>query len=354
MRSLLVTMLLCAPNLVAQQPRTAGDVAEQKRLAQRALERNRAQVDRLVDMRLRHDLGLLPSLDDDVVRVETPKSTRDMDRMRSELAEIQAHNTVLSGEYDRVRRMVSELHAKARAGAGDGENGEFVPVPSAGSRLPIASEGGRDTISGSTSEVASVPAGPAVEMAPSKVRAEDLGPLALDPPRAQIHGSSDHYRVAQSLFKAGQALMDRANALRTQGRADVAKELDDRGRERLLRAVDELKPLLEQKRPPFVALFYLGRCRELLFRYSERHEGLSLETSSRDFQRREQEVRDPFLQISARDVKKSGESGEVETLGSWGQAAKTAMEHFRWMNINGRYDATSKIEALTWPGADQR
>ena len=62
------------------------------------------------------------------------------------------------------------------------------------------------------------------------------------------------------------------------------------------------------------------------------------------------EVREPFLAISARDVRKTGERGEVEVLGAWGKAAQSAMEHFRWMNLHAGYDPRAAIEALTWPG----
>ncbi|MFN3243512.1 MAG: hypothetical protein ACE37K_18555 [Planctomycetota bacterium] len=358
MKPLAWIALSLATALAAQEPLNPDQVAEQRRLAQRALEHNESQVERLIDMRLRHDLGLLPSLDDDVVRVQRSTSSRDMDRMRSELQDIQARNTVLAGEYDKVRRMVADLNRKARESAAEPDPGQFVPVPSPGARVSSNGANARRNPSrpnqSRLNQGSRMPAAPAGESQASKVEPSDLGSLALDPLRAQIHGSKDHQRVAQSLFKAGQALMDRAVSLRAQGRVEAARELDDRGRERLLRAVDELQPLLQEKQPPFVSLFYLGRCRELLFRYSQRHEGLSLEASRRAFNQRAQEVRDPFLQISARDVSKGGESGDVETLGPWGQAAKTAMEHFRWMNINSRYDATAKIEALTWPGADQR
>ncbi|MGK0205236.1 MAG: hypothetical protein ACI9S9_004324 [Planctomycetota bacterium] len=37
-------------------------------------------------------------------------------------------------------------------------------------------------------------------------------------------------------------------------------------------------------------------------------------------------------------------------IGLWGQAAKTAMEHFRWMNVHSGFDQTAKIQSLTWPG----
>ncbi|MGK0264821.1 MAG: hypothetical protein ACI8UD_003483, partial [Planctomycetota bacterium] len=72
--------------------------------------------------------------------------------------------------------------------------------------------------------------------------------------------------------------------------------------------------------------------------------------TQREFTRREQDVRDPFLQITARDIRKTGIDGATEVLGLWGQAAKTAMEHFRWMNVHSGFDETATIQSLTWPG----
>ena len=59
------------------------------------------------------------------------------------------------------------------------------------------------------------------------------------------------------------------------------------------------------------------------------------------------------LTWNARDaalLRKVGARGETEVLGPWGKAAQTALEHFRWMNLNAGYDATALIDALTWPG----
>ena len=64
-----------------------------------------------------------------------------------------------------------------------------------------------------------------------------------------------------------------------------------------------------------------------------------------EFQRRAQAVRDPLLRILSRP-----ENPGVPSDAEWRQAAKTADENFRWMNINAIYDATDEIEALTWPG----
>ena len=130
----------------------------------------------------------------------------------------------------------------------------------------------------------------------------------------------------------------------------VAEAFDERGKQRLERALVELEPLLTKKTPSYAALFCKGRCLELLFRPSIRYDGLSLTRSARLYQQREQEVREPFLAISARDVTKGGERAELDILGPWGTAAQAAVEHFRWINVHGDYEPVTPIGSLTWPG----
>jgi hypothetical protein len=331
----------------ADQP----DPAEIRRSAQRALDQNRVEVERLIEMRLRHDLGLMPHLEDDLVPAGKPATTLEMAQQRTQLEKLVDTTKFYRGEYEKLQQALARLDEGVEKEISTPDEGQFIP--SAGEVVKKAV--GPTSIQTPTTVISSdparvIPAAPAVEVAPDRVTDVDLGDLALDPLKAQINGSTDHLRVAQSLFKVGQALMDRGRFLAAKKRTQAAKELDDRAKKRLLRAVEELKPLTSVKDPEYAALFCLGRCLELLFRYSERHEGLSLASTAKKYQTREQLVRDPFLQISARDVHSSGEAGKVEVLGDWGQAAKTAMEHFRWMNLNANYDASAKIEALSWPG----
>lgn len=352
---------LCAIALAsaspAQVPAASGDPEEAQRM-QRALQQNRAEVERLLDLRVRHDLGLPTADAEPTFRSGAAATTESMERMQRQLREEDAATRSLRDRFEHLHAEVERLRAEAAARAQREQAAHaFVDVPTPGSRVGGAAAGAWPQVSAGADPASGLPRLPAPAPAGESAagpHAGELGPIVRDPLRAQIHGSDDHLRVAQALFKAGQALMDRGDVVRAQGAVDAAKELDERARERLVRAVDELQPLLARPEPPFVALFYLGRTRELLFRYSERHEDLSLATSPREFQRREQEVRDPFLSISARDVRKTGERGDVEVLGEWGQAAQTAMEHFRWMNLHGGYDARAAIEALTWPGERER
>jgi len=324
------------------------DEAERYRNAGRALQNSTAEVADLIELRMRHDLGLVTELDDNIVRVDQPTTPRLMSKQRRELQGLEGDTKFLRGEYEKLRAKVKLLNDAAQV-TGNGEDvGQAIPAT--GSSLPRTP--GRRPETGTTPKT--MPAAPGVETKPSRVGRDDLGALALDPLKAQIHGSKDHLRVAQALFKVGQALMDRGVELRGHDRVDAARELDFRAKARLDRAIKELEPLSTKEDPEYVVLFYLGRCRELLFRFSERYEGLTLETKPGEFGRRRQLVREPFLKITARDVQKSGPAGSVELLGSWGQAAKTAVEHFRWMNTYASYDALQRIEALTWPGENRQ
>ncbi|MDA7494562.1 hypothetical protein N8467_00690 [bacterium] len=321
---------------------------ERYRSAGRALQNTNAEVERLIDLRIRHDLGLVDEIDDSLVRVDKPATPTDMATQRQELSKLTQETDYFRGEWEKLRTKVKLLNEAASA-ADDQARLESL-IPSAGRALSGSPEAAKPA----PQTPITMPAAPGLEVAPTRaanqVERADLGALALDPLRAQIHGSKDHLRVAEALYKVGQALVDRGHELREQGRVEAAKDLDARAKLRLDRAIKELEPLTSEQDASFAALFCLGRCRELLFRYSERHENLSLATNASKYAARRQAVREPFVQISARDVKEPEEATAVAELGDWGKAAKAAVEHFRWLNTNASYDASERINALTWPG----
>lgn len=352
--------------------------AEERRTAERLLDSNRLEVERLLDMRLRHDLGLIEQIDESVLRSDVAPTTAIMDRMRRELKDEVATAQVMRQRYEQMREAVERSRRQADAAAAQaaeqaeaGEAGGPLTAWNTSELLQSAQpiEPGAAPPGGRAANPGVGGAGPRRASAGGDAGTREggreagsneraippvvLGELALDPLQAHIHGSDDHQRVAQALFKAGQALMDRADELRARGQDPLAEQLAARGKQRLEFAIKELEPLLAEKEPAFVSLFYLGRCRELLFRHAERYEGLSLTDSPREYQQREQKVREPFLQIATRDVEHTGPADSVDVLGSWGQAATTAMEHFRWMNLNGHYDVHDKIRELSWPGRQQ-
>lgn len=316
---------------------------------QQALQQNRSEVERLTELRMRHDLGLPVTDTGDYFKATTPASSEALERLQLQLRQEDAATADLlsrfnkqKGEFERLRADAAALAARTR------EDDEWVAVPQPGSRA-----GANRPRTGSDrpipfAEGASIPAAPGGETAATPAPLQIVP--NLDAVKAKIHGSTDHGRVAQALYRAGLSRLDLANALAAQGQQEAALELDLKAKDLLQRALDELKPRLADKNPDFVDLFYQGKCLELLFKIARRREGLSLRADAAEYQRREQQVREPFLLIAARDVIKKGEGSNTEVLGPWGRAAQAAMEHFRWMNQNANYAPRTAIESITWEG----
>ncbi|MFO1076866.1 MAG: hypothetical protein U1E73_03970 [Planctomycetota bacterium] len=337
----LAALLLTAGAAVAQNAR---DQAEEYSRLQRQSERNRAEVQRLVDRRMALDLGL-PTPPDPFEARQKPLSTEEKEHLfaeaRGEEARVAESLTRFNELKTQLERLQQDVAARTALRAED----EYVTVPSPGSAQ--RRETGRPT------EAVDHGGGAAAGRSPEEPIAAPPGQADVAPlgrVRGQIKGSSDHLQVAQGLFKAGQVLMQRAEQLREHGDAEGASTLDDRAKQYLGRAIAELAPLLAAKEPSYSALFCQGRSLELLFRYAERYEGLTLQGAAKLYQQREQEVREPFLAIAARDVTKTGARGETEVLGPWGTAAQAAVSNFRWINQYGSYQPSTPIAAITWPG----
>ena len=341
-------LLVIAASMLASL-RAQGGLGDDKAMELARLEREKAQrvrdVENLVDRRMRLDLGL-PAEEDPTAPVpQGPVTSEARDRMTLEWRDQDAATANLLERYNRAKAMVEQLRADAaRTTEARGGEESFVVVPPAGTaplRKPAVGAGVPDA----------APSTVPVQNGDASAAALATGVYsALDKPRGLIQGSTDHLRVGMALFKAGQRLAEAAATARELNRVEEARDLDQRSAERLKLALEELQPLLKEKAPAYSVLFYQGRSLELLFRYSERYENLSLQASTRDYQQREQQVRDPFLRITARDVTKGGKAGEIEKLGSWGLAAQAAMDHFKWMNTNGNYKPKVDIASITWPG----
>ncbi len=302
----------------------------------RDLELRRTEADRLLDLRIRHDLGLPVDSELEWSRPVPTVSLIPGKAPDRQLAEEEAATGLLQARLDRLKLQVDRIKAENLAKAPKPKGDEWVTVPVPGT-----------TSANSSSQPGVHVAAPAGETkAAGSANAASLQMVAnLDPVRAQIDGSQDHARVASALLKAGQSLMDRADSLRRQGQTAAADQCDDAARERLQRAAQELTPSGGQE-PALADLFCLGKCREMLFRIAERREGLSLSANTSEYQRREQEVREPFLAITARDVEvRDGH----EQPGVFGRAAQTALEHFRWVNLHRGFATKTPLDSITWP-----
>lgn len=332
MRCLLCCVLACSA--LAQERRDSSLQSELNRM-DRQLKQNQGEVDRLLDLRLKHDLGLPNGDSVELFRHEAPVTSASIEQAKAQLQSEERNAAELQQKFEKLKQVHDRMQAAAQSKPeGPRPHEEWTSVPQPGSR-PVRRPG--DPVPPAPQPV---PAGETQALVPVPAPALNLLPI-----KGQIHGSTDHVRVAAALFRAAQSLMERAEQLRAQGDAAQAAAWDKEAKERLDHAVNELQSLLKQQPPAFADLFALGRCREALFRLAELHDGLSLRSKPKDYQQREQEVREPFVAITARDsVSKKG----VETLGPWGRAAQTALDHFRWMNVHGRFTPSRALESITW------
>jgi hypothetical protein len=332
MRWLCCLLFACAA--MAQERRDSSLQSELNRM-DRLLKQNQSEVDHLLDLRLNHDRGLPNGDSAELFRHEAPVTPASIAQATAQLKSEERKTADLVQQFEKLKQVHDRVQAAQAKPEGRRPDEEWTSVPQPGSR-PVRRPG--DPVP--PPQPASVGETQTPVAVPVPVPALNLLPI-----KGQIHGSSDHARTAGALFRAAQSLMERAEQLRAQGDAAQAAAWDKEARERLDHAVNELKPLLEQQPPAFADLFALGRCREALFRLAELHDGLSLRSKPKDYQQREQEVREPFVAITARDsVSKKG----VETLGPWGRAAQTALDHFRWMNVHGRFTPSRALESITW------
>lgn len=314
---------------------------------QRELQQAQSQGQDLLEARIRHDLGLPVTGELPVLRTEAGPSAAApaIERAQLQLSQEESVTANLVGRYERLKSEVEALQREAQARAQaikiDPE-WQVVPTPQ-----PVQHDPRSMAQSQSNPMQAPVqqPARPDGESAPAQQLVATLPSV-----KGHIDGSDDHGLVAQSLLRASQALIERADQLRAQGLGDAADQALDEAKDRLDRALVELGEIEVGKNPPFVHLFRLGRCRELRFRIAERRDGLDPKTKPQDYAKREQEVRDAYVAITARDVVRRG---EVEVLGPWGRAAQAALDHFRWVNLHSGYAPKADPKSIHWANEKQ-
>jgi hypothetical protein len=212
---------LCLADAAAQQaqaqhpPDPAQVRAELARL-QRDLETRRADGDRLLELRIRHDLGLPIDEDVDCFRGDAPANPTPARTAERQLANEDAATAQLLARAKQLEEQVDRLKGEATSRAQQRhKDDEWLTMPVAGAPMGSGQQPSGQQASGQ--QQGQPPAAPAGETAPPMRVVQNLDPI-----RAQIDGSRDRPRIALALFKAGQALMDRAEALRQQGHAAAA------------------------------------------------------------------------------------------------------------------------------------
>src|SRR5690606_36934955 len=103
------------------------DVAAELARMQRSLSQNRGEVERLLDLRIRHDLGLSVERDAMSFQPTGPVTTEAMERARRELADQDAVTSTLAERYRKLKASVEQLRADAVASKDTAvKEGEFV------------------------------------------------------------------------------------------------------------------------------------------------------------------------------------------------------------------------------------
>jgi hypothetical protein len=330
-----------------QKPDHGRNAKVELQRSQRELQQVRGEADTLLDLRLRHDLGLPMPEGDDLFRFDGTVTTEGHEKAQKQLQGEDLTTAGLLQRYNRLKTQVDDLKAAAAAAQQKQQKDEpeWVMVPRTGEppKKP------QPRVDAARPDATTSDAQPPPDTVEPR-RSEPIVTANLEPIRGQVQGSGDAGRIARALYRAGQALLDEAEVQRRQQQSAVADELDARAKERLRRAVDALQPLTTVAEPALIDLFYRGKCLEALFRLDERHENLDLRSNPKEFQRREEEVRQPFIAIRARDVTVKN---KVEVLGAWALAAQTATEHFRWINLHAGFKPKTPLESITWTPAEK-
>jgi hypothetical protein len=97
------------------------------------LQQSRSEVDRLVDMRLRHDLGLPVQDAGELFKSDTPVTSEAMDKARRDLQSEDIATGNLLQRFNSLKQQVDQLQSEAEAQAKKHQNAEeWLTVPRPG------------------------------------------------------------------------------------------------------------------------------------------------------------------------------------------------------------------------------
>src|SRR5690606_19857956 len=105
---LALAFALALPALARAQGQQEERVRTELARVERERQRNQAEIERLLDLRLRHDLGL-PVEPDRQLAAATPVTPEAMERARAELRDQNDETARQLEEYDRLRAMVDKF-----------------------------------------------------------------------------------------------------------------------------------------------------------------------------------------------------------------------------------------------------
>ena len=283
--------------------------------------RARALEQRLVDLRIRHDLGLRVDAQTYFARSEVEQAIAKADA-EQQLADTQHQLGTLQQSFGELQQRIERRRSNRPATAST--DPPFAPLASTAPSFPYAVPplGAQDPAAAALQYGGGFAA--AAPLAETRPSADGLGhpgmqrgepphaaelrpqqpqavPAPRTPPRPAvlIHGSRDHSAVGRALFEAGEY---------------------EKARDELL--------LLQKDGGTMVAvdLFYLARCHE---RIGERGAADSA-----------------FAKVEALDTKE-GPDGKM-VPGHWAQAARISRQQMNWEAEKGGWRPSRSIESIQW------
>ena len=103
----LMLVAVCAAPLLAQEPEPDYEAA--RRRARRDLLKSQSEVEQMLDMKIRHDLGLVRELDASMVRSVDAPTTALLDQMRGELSQNQSQLQRLRSKFEQTQSPIEHV-----------------------------------------------------------------------------------------------------------------------------------------------------------------------------------------------------------------------------------------------------
>lgn len=323
---MILLALVSAAVLPGQNRRLIGTLREDLKTQQDKYYQAKVREQRLLEMRIRHDMGL-------------PVRAGRYLEMSEEQANLirYADPGMLTREEDQTRllaRQLATLQDRLEASTGG------LPVQAKG---PIALPG----VAVTSRPVTRVLSEPVLVSQPEEVAARPAGEtwqlslsVGLNETDGEVHllkGSPDVATIGRVLLRYGKALLAKSKAFAADGLAEEAGRWRDRAREELQRAKKELDPLIWQQEQGKLSrkyrddvslsdMFLLAQCEEKLGNFGQAEE--------------------LFLQIQGLDRVQDEIGNSV--FGEWGLAADAANRVMKFMLEHGQWAPVPSIESLQW------
>jgi hypothetical protein len=327
----LAFFLLCPESAEAQNRRLMGSLREDIRSNTDQLNAAKEHEKRILELRIRHDLGL-------PVRAGRYLTLSEEESNKLRYADPNML-TEAENETRKLARQLASLQDQIEAAGGNPEPHNFEPI-----ELPAEPDTEIDrTIPAielpEVPEETPTPAMPGPESQPQgQPKSYSLSSTPIEGEIHLIKGSPKRAEIGRVLLQYGETLDARANALAAEGENDAAEKHRQLANREYLRAKQELDPLVWEESDgklskklradaELPAMFLLAQCEEKLGNF-----GIAGEI---------------FLDIKNLDRVKDEVTGEY-SFGSWGLAADVAQRVMEFMLEHGEWTPVPSINSIQW------